>query len=61
MRARGGGGVGCKYGKGDAGSGRILGCPPAESETSIASKAWAWCAARSRTQFYREENVGGIL
>lgn len=44
-------------GKGDAGSGRMLGCPPAGSETSMASRAWAWCAARSRTQFHREENV----
>ena len=26
-------------GKGDAGSGRMLGCSPAESETSMASKA----------------------
>jgi hypothetical protein len=24
---------------------------------SMASRAWAWCAARSRTQFHREENV----
>ena len=44
-------------GKGDAGSGRMLGCPPAGSETSMASRAWAWCAARSRTQFQREEKV----
>jgi hypothetical protein len=42
-------------GKVDAGSGRML--PPAGSETSMASRAWAWCAARSRTQFHREENV----
>ena len=28
-----------KAGKGDAGSGRMLGCPPAGSETSMASKA----------------------
>ena len=28
-----------KTGKGDAGSGRMLGCPPAESETSMASQA----------------------
>ena len=43
--------------KGDAGSGRMLGCPPAGSVTSMASRAWAWCAVRSRTQFYREANV----
>jgi hypothetical protein len=35
-------------------SGRMLGCPPAGSETSMASRACAWCAARSRM---REENV----
>jgi len=44
-------------GKGDAGSGRMLGCSPAGSETSMASRAWAWCAARLRAQFHREENV----
>ena len=38
-------------------SGRMLGCPPAGSETSMASRAWAWCAARSRTQFHHEEYV----
>ena len=35
----------------------MLGCPPVGSETSMASRAWAWCAARSRTQFHREGSV----
>ena len=33
----GGGGVDCED-KGDTGPGRMLGCPPAGSETSMASK-----------------------
>ena len=33
------GGVGCNTGNEDGGSGRMLGCPPAGSETSMASKA----------------------
>ena len=46
-------------GKGDAGSGpgRMPGYPPAGAEMSMASRSWAWCAVRSRTQFHREENV----
>ena len=44
-------------GKGDAGLGRMLGCPPAGSETSMVSGAWAWCAARLRTQLHREESL----
>ena len=58
MRAGGGGEeLAANTGKEDTGSGRMLGCPPAGSETSVASRAWARNAARSRTQFHREENV----
>ena len=55
MHARGGGGVGCEYGKREYT--KDAGCPPAVSEASTASRAWAWYAARSRTQFHREANV----
>ena len=57
MRARGGGGVGCEYGKREYRITKDAGCPPAVSEASMASRAWAWYAARSRTQFHREANV----
>ena len=55
MRA-GGGGVGCEYGKRGCRFRKDAG-PPAGSETSMASRAWAWYAERSRTRFHREENV----
>ena len=57
MRARGGGGAGCEYDKREYRFTKDAGCPVAVSETSMASRAWAWCAARSRTQFHREVNV----
>ena len=43
-------------GKGDASSGRMLGCSPAGSEMSMAS-ACTWCAARSKMRFHHEDNV----
>ena len=56
MHARGGG-VGCEYGKREYRFTKDAGCPPAVSEASMASRAWAWYAARSRAQFHREANV----
>ena len=57
MHAKGGGGVGCEYSKREYRFTKDAGCPPAVSEASMTSRAWAWYAARSRTQFHREANV----